>query len=126
MEIQVGRTATVQTVVDENNTAKTVGSGSLEVFGTPMMVALMEKAACECLADVLKPGQTTVGTKVQISHTAATPIGMGVSATATVESVDGKRIAFKVSAKDGRGEIGSGTHVRAIVDEVRFMEKAQS
>jgi len=126
MEIKVGKTATVQTVVDNSNTAKTVGSGSLEVFGTPMMVALMEKAACECLADILKPGQTTVGTKVQISHMAATPLGMRVDATATVESVDGRRVAFKVSAKDSRGEIGSGTHVRAIVDEVRFMEKVQS
>ena len=123
LEIEIGKTATVKTIVNDTNTAKAVGSGNLDVFATPMMIALMEKAACEVLADSLESSQTSVGTQVNISHTAASPIGMEITATATIESISGREIKFTVTAHDSVGEIGSGSHTRFIVDETRFMEK---
>ena len=115
-KIQAGKTASVKTVVMENNTAKAVGSGSLDVFATPMMIALMEKAACACLSDALADGQTSVGTQINVAHTAASPIGAEITATAINISVDGRKVDFEVSAKDGAGEIGRGTHSLFIVD----------
>ena len=84
----------------------------------------MEKAACAVLADVLENGQTTVGTAVNIEHTAATPIGMKVTATAVISSVNGRKITFDVSVSDEAGSVGTGTHSRVIVDERRFMDRA--
>jgi len=121
----LGKTASVSTTVNDSNTAKAVGSGSLDVFATPMMIALMERAACECLADCLGPGQTSVGTEINISHTAASPLGAEITANATIEFVFGRKIEFKVSASDDKHEIGSGKHTRSIVDTERFMAKAQ-
>jgi predicted thioesterase len=112
--------------VTAQNTAKTIGSGSLEVFATPMMLTLMERAACECLADALEPGQTSVGTSVSIEHTAASPLKSEISATATIIGIDGRLIEFEVTASDSKGEIGRGTHERFIVDGERFSSKAQS
>ena len=120
----LGKTASARTVVSENNTANAVWSGALDVFATPMMVALMEQAACECLADGLDPGQTSVGTEISVSHTAASPIGAEITATATVEAVFGRRIEFIVTASDNTGEIGNGKHTRVIVDAEKFMKKA--
>jgi len=118
-----GKTATVTTTVTEKNTAKTVGSGSLDVFSTPMMIALMEQAACECLADSLEPGQTSVGTQINVAHTAASPLGATISATATIDNVDGRKISFTVTASDGANEIGNGKHERFIIDAEKFMSK---
>ena len=101
-----------------------VGSGSLEVFATPMMVALMERAACEAINDALGEGQTTVGVYVSVDHLAATPLGGQVSAEATVDSVDGRKIEYTVTASDSAGQIGIGTHTRVIIDVERFMKKA--
>jgi len=123
--ITSGKTATVTVNVTEKNTAKAVGSGSLEVFATPMMVALMEKAACECLADSLEPGQTSVGTLINVAHTAASPIGVTISATATIDEVESRKISFTVTAHDGTNEIGSGKHERFVVDAERFMKKLE-
>jgi predicted thioesterase len=109
--------------VNENNTARAVGSGSLDVFATPMMIALMERAACVILSDMLEEGQTSVGTQIIVSHTAASPIGAAITATATIASVDGRKIEFVVTVRDGVGEIGEGTHTRVIVDEAKFMVK---
>jgi predicted thioesterase len=97
--LTLGKTATVVAAVTENNTAKAVGSGSLDVFATPMMIALMERAACECLADCLESGQTSVGTGINVSHTAASPVGVEITATATIEYVFGGRIEFKYPFK---------------------------
>ena len=119
----LGKTATVSAVVSENNTAKTVGSGCLDVFATPMMISLMESAACECLSDCLDMGQTSVGTLVNVEHIKASPVGAGVTATATIELVLGRRVEFVVTASDGSGEIGKGRHIRAIVDAEQFMKK---
>jgi predicted thioesterase len=125
-EPKIGKTATVIAAVAESDTAKAVGSGSLDVFATPMMIALMERAACECLADCLEPGQSSVGTEINVSHTAASPVGAEISATAAVEQVFGRRVEFKITARDGAGEIGNGRHTRVIVDAKRFADHAQN
>jgi predicted thioesterase/RimJ/RimL family protein N-acetyltransferase len=120
----IGKSATVTTIVSEDNTAKAVGSGSLDVFATPMMIALMERAACECLSS--GDEQTSVGTAINIEHTAASPLGAEITASATITAVDGRKIEFEVVASDGKGEIGRGTHTRFIVDGERFMTKASA
>jgi len=122
--LKVGKSATASVTVNADNTARAIGSGSLEVFATPMLAALMERAACECLADCLELGQTSVGTEINITHTAASPIGAAITATATIEAIFGRQIEFGVTASDGAGEIGSGKHTRAIVDTERFIKKA--
>lgn len=112
--------------VGKEHLASQVGSGSLDVFATPMMAAMMEKAACGAAEPLLEPGQTTVGTMLHIEHVAATPLGMEVCATAVVEKRDGRRIDFVVTARDEAGEIGRGTHSRVIVDAARFQAKADA
>ena len=119
-----GKSATATIKVTNENTARALGSGGLEVFSTPMMMALMEQAACNALADALEAGQTSVGTKISVEHTAASPVGAQITATATVVSPDGRMVEFEVTAKDGAGEIGKGTHTRAIVDPRRLLAKA--
>lgn len=123
-EITIGAKAAAQMPVTEEKTAKQVGSGSLLVFATPMMAALMEQAACEALAPFLESGETTVGTELNIQHTAATPVGLNVTAEAEVTAVNGREIAFKVTARDDAGEIGSGTHKRFLVFTEKFQNKA--
>ena len=123
MEITVGMTGSVSTSVEREDTALEVGSGSLLVYATPCMVALMEGAACEALADALSEDQTTVGIELNISHLAATPVGMDVRAEAEVTAVDGKIITFTITAYDEAGKIGEGTHKRAIVTSQRFLDK---
>jgi len=123
MQIPIGQTGHARTTVTETQTAQAVGSGNLPVFGTPMMVALMEAAACDALSGILEPGQTSVGTTVNITHVAATALGGEVTATAEVTAVDGRKISFALSAADGKGPIGHGTHDRFVVDAARFMEK---
>jgi len=120
-----GKTGFAKTVVSNENTAEKIGSGDLPVFATPMMIALMEKAACVAIADYLDEEQTSVGTKISISHTAASPVGAVITASAEIISVDGRKIEFKITASDNAGEIGSGTHTRFIIDGDRFMQKAE-
>ena len=124
-KLSLGKTATARTTVNGGNTAKAVGSGSLEVFATPMMVALMEKAACECLADCLDEGQTSVGSLIHAEHIAASPIGTEITASATIDCVFGRKVQFTVTASDKSGEIGKGKHTRAIVDAGRFMKNVE-
>jgi len=119
----IGITGVATTTVTFYSTAKAVGSGSLEVFSTPMMIALMEKAACNCLSKELEPGQTSVGTHICIDHMAASACNANVSADAVIDSVEGRKIIFKVSAWEGDKQIGYGTHVRVIVDARKFMGK---
>ncbi len=123
--VEIGKKATVNITVTEKETARAVGSGSAEVFATPMMVALMERAACEVLSDVLEDSETSVGTHISVSHNAATVIGSNVTATATITSIEGRKIEFSVSANDSAGEIGCGTHTRVVLDEEKFMAKAK-
>ena len=94
-----------------------------QVFATPMMVTIMENAALNAIRDYLEPGESAVGTVVNVRHLAATPVGHQVTATATVTKVDGRRIEFDVSARDENEEIGAGTHERMLVDMARLNMK---
>ena len=124
MEITVGMKGEVATLAEREDTAKEVGSGSLLVYATPCMVALMEGAACEAIQEALSDTQTTVGIELNIQHISATPVGLEVRAEAEVVAVDGKVITFEVKAFDEAGEIGKGTHKRVIVNTQKFLEKA--
>jgi len=124
MEITVGMKGEVSTLVEREDTAKEVGSGSLLVYATPCMVALMEGAACEAIEAALADTKTTVGTELNIQHLSATPVGLEVRAEAVVTAVEGKVITFEVKAYDEAGEIGKGTHKRVLVPTQKFLEKA--
>ena len=124
MEITVGMKGEVATLAEREDTAKEVGSGSLLVYATPCMVALMEGAACEAIQEALPDNQTTVGTELNIQHISATPVGLEVRAEAEVIAVEGKVITFEVKAFDEAGEIGKGTHKRVIVNTQKFLDKA--
>ena len=124
MEITVGMKGEVSTYVEREDTAKEVGSGDLLVYATPCMVALMEGAACEAIAEALGDTQTTVGTALNIEHIAAIPVGLDDRAEATVTAVEGKVITFEVNAYDEAGQIGKGIHKRVIVNAQKFLEKA--
>ena len=126
MEITVGLKGKVQTDVTREDTALEVGSGSLLVYATPCMVALMEGAACEAIAQCMPEEKTSVGTELNISHLSATPVGMEVWAEAAVTAVDGNMINFCVTAYDEAGKIGEGTHKRAIITSQRFLDKTYS
>jgi len=126
MEITVGMKGEVTTLVEREDTAAEVGSGSLLVYATPCMVALMEGAACEAIASAISEDKTTVGTELNISHLSATPVGLEVRAEAEVIAVDGKVITFTVTAYDEAGKIGEGTHKRCIVSSQRFLDKTYS
>ena len=123
MEITVGMKGEVGTTVEREDTALEVGSGSLLVYATPCMVALMEGAACEAIADALTDTQTTVGTALNIEHISATPVGLEVRAEAEVTAIEGNTVTFQVTAYDEAGKIGEGTHKRVIVSTQRFLDK---
>ena len=126
MEITVGMKGEAFTEVERADTAAEVGSGSLLVYATPCMVALMEGAACEAIEQALPEGQTTVGMELNIQHLSATPVGMEVRAEAEVTAVEGKIITFQLRAFDEAGEIGKGTHKRCIVSSQKFLDKTYS
>ncbi len=123
MKIEIGMKGIATTDVEREDTAQEVGSGSLLVYATPCMVALMEGAACEAVADGLDEGETSVGIELNIQHTAATPVGMEVRAEAEVTAVEGKIITLQIHAYDEAGEIGKGTHKRAVINAQRFLDK---
>ena len=125
-EIAKGLTGTSELTVSDKDLAVNVGSGSLEVFATPVMAMLMEKAACNCIADQLENDETTVGTELNIAHSSATPEGMKVTAKAVLTAVNGRELSFEVSAEDEAGAIGSGTHKRFLVFGERFTQKTKS
>lgn len=124
--MEIGRIAKMETIVDDTNIAKSLASGDLEVFATPSMIALMEHAAAACVSPLLEEGQGTVGTRVDVAHNAATPMGMKVTAYAQVTAWEGRKIEFKVWAEDECGPIGEGTHTRAVILNQRFMEKTNA
>ena len=125
MSVTTGLKGRAETIVNDSNTAQAACSGALPVFGTPFMCALMEEAAWKSIAPHLEEGQSTVGTKLNISHDSATPVGMKVWAESEVTQVDGKRIVLNVTAYDEKGLIGKGTHERFIIQNERFVQKAQ-
>ena len=126
MEIKPGMKGEAVMLVEREDTAKEVGSGSLLVYATPCMVALMEGAACEAIEEAMNDSQTTVGIELTLQHLSATPVGLEVRAEAEVIAVEGKVITFEIRAFDEAGEIGKGTHKRAIVNTQKFLEKAYS
>lgn len=126
MDIKVGIKGYYETVVSDENTAASYGSGLLDVFGTPHMVVMMEKAAHDSLLPYLDEGTGTVGTKLDISHVAASPVGIKVWAESTVTSVDGRSIEFEVKAYDEKGLIGEGIHRRAVIMNEKFMAKCST
>lgn len=123
MELEVGLKGKVSSAVEREDTAQEVGSGSLLVYATPCMVALMEGAACEAIAEAVPEGKTSVGIELSISHVSATPVGLEVYAEAELTDVDKNILTFKVTAYDEAGLIGEGTHKRAIVTSQKFLEK---
>ena len=123
MSVTVGMKFRVEDVVTQDNTAIAAGSGTLPVFATPFMCALMEKAAWMAISPALSEGESSVGTKLSISHLSASPVGLNVWAESEVTLVDGKRIEFKVTAGDAKGLIGEGTHERFIIANERFLAK---
>ena len=125
MSISVGARGCAETTVTEQNTALAMGSGLLPVFATPAMATLLEAAAVNACQAGLEEGQGTVGTHLDISHDAATPVGMTVRAEAEVTAVDGRAVTFAVRAFDEAGQIGGGTHQRFVIDNDRFLSKAQ-
>lgn len=123
MDITVGMKGEAFTLAEREDTAAEVGSGSLLVYATPCMVALMEGAACEAIASGLKETETSVGTALAIEHISATPVGLEVRAEAEVTAVEGRAITFCVKAFDEAGEIGHGTHQRVVVNAQKFLDK---
>ena len=126
MVIEVGMMGEVSALVEREDTAKEVGSGSLLVYATPCMVALMEGAACEAIAEALPEEKTSVGIELNISHLSATPVGLEVRAEAEVTAVEGSIVTFAVTAYYEAGKIGEGTHKRAIISIQRFLDKTYS
>ena len=112
-------------IVAEEHTAPRVGSGAIHVLATPVMINLIEAAALAAVEQLLPPGHQSLGTVLHVRHIAATPVGMRVTAFATVEKVDGRTIAFKVQARDERELIGDGTHERVVVNVAKFDQRVQ-
>ena len=123
--LETGIRGTQSVKAEESNSAKVMGSGTMEVFATPAMIALMEKTAWMSVAAELEEGQGTVGTKLEITHDAPTPLGMTVTCESELTEIDGRRLVFAVTAKDETGTvIGKGRHERFIVWEEKFQAKA--
>ncbi len=112
--------------VSDKNTAKAMKSGTLQVFATPSMIALIEETAWKSVADELEEGCATVGTALSVRHLSATPVGMEVTCRTTLEQVDGRRLVFSIVVEDEAGMIGEGTHERFIIRSDRFQEKANA
>ena len=126
MSITVGMKGRAETVVTPENTAAAVGSGLVPVFATPSMIALMENAAVNAVQAQLEEGQGTVGTLLNVSHDAATPVGMKVWAEAEVTAVEGRKLTYTVAAFDEAGPIGTGEHQRFMIQADRFLAKAEA
>lgn len=124
MDIVIGTTYKQEWTVTEDMLAKNMKSGAVSVFATPMMIALMESAASDCLQQFLDEGVISVGASISTSHIAATPLGMKVWAIAEITGVEGRRVDFKVTAYDEVEKIGEGVHSRVFLDKQRFEQKA--
>lgn len=126
MSISVGAVGTASAVVTPENTAAAVGSGALPVFATPYMIALMENAACNAIADGLEEGQSSVGTKLDVSHDAATPSACTSRPGPSSSRSTAARLVFRVTAEDDAGPIGQGTHERFLIMADKFLAKAEA
>ena len=124
--LKEGITGHQETIVTVENTAKTMKSGTLDVFATPAMIALMEQTAYESVSGELEEGYGTVGTMLNVKHVSATPLGMKVTCESTLTKIDGRALTFEVKAFDERGLIGEGTHERFLVQNEKFQAKANN
>lgn len=124
--LKVGLKNSVESIVTEDDTAIKVGSGSLKVLATPILIALMEKSSADLLEKILPEEFTSVGISLNVQHLSPTPIGLKIFAESEIIAVEERKIIFEVSAKDERGEIGRGTHERFIVNRKNFQSKADS
>ena len=124
--LTIGIKGTAELVVTDDLTARHVGSGTVSVLATPMMIALMEKTCLQSVRPFLEEGQDTVGTRVDVSHTAATPVGMTVRCTSELIEIDRRRLLFRVTARDDAGVVGEGTHERFVIDIEKFQAKART
>ncbi|MBR3911985.1 MAG: thioesterase family protein [Alistipes sp.] len=121
--LEIGLRYESRTTVSTANSAKTLGSGDMDVFATPAMVALMENAAMLAVAAELPEGSATVGTQMNTSHIKASPLGAVITASAELTAVDGRKLTFAVKAWDEKGVIGEGEHTRFVVDRACFLSK---
>ncbi|MCR5137265.1 MAG: thioesterase family protein [Oscillospiraceae bacterium] len=126
MTLQPGIRGSASVLATHENSAAAVGSGALEVFATPSMIALMEKAALESVQPFLSEGEGTVGAEIHVTHDAPTPLGLTVTATAVLVEVDRRRLVFRVEASAGGEVIGKGSHTRFIINSERFLQKAMA
>ena len=124
--LKTGITGNCSVIVDENNTARRMGSGTLDVFATPAMITLMEKTAWQSIAPYLEEGQGSVGIRLEISHDAPTPLGMTVTCESRLIEIDGRRLVFEVTASDGESIVGRGIHERFVILEEKFQAKANT
>ena len=124
LSIPGGTAGEREETVTERNTAVALRSGSVPVYATPAMVALMEAAACAALAGHLPPGHTSVGTDITVTHLRPTPVGVTVRARATVTGVEGRLVTFRVEAYQAKQRIGEGLHRRAVVEPAKFLARA--
>ena len=123
-KIETGIQFTMEEEVTEANAARTLGSGSLMVYGTPAMLLLVEKTAVALLEGRLEPGMTTVGTRLHMDHLSATPLGASVTCQLELTAIDRRKLTFTAEVSDKAGLIGRGTHERFIVDAAGFQKKA--
>ncbi len=124
--LEVGIKGRQEMVVTEELTAGHIGSGTVRVLATPMMVSLMERTSRLSVKPFLEEGQETVGTRVNVSHVAATPVGMKVWCESTLTEADRRRLVFRVRVFDECGPVGEGEHERFIIDEKKFQEKTDA
>jgi fluoroacetyl-CoA thioesterase len=122
-QLSPGMRGEITRKVTADLTADRFGNPGVNVLATPMLVSLCEEAALACLAPHLGPGEGSVGTRIELNHTAATPIGMTVRVEATLTQVDGRRLTFDVRARDDREEVGAGRHERFLIDRARFLAR---
>ena len=124
MKLETGILGEQSVPVTEANTAKTMGSGTLDVFATPALVALAEKTCWQSIAPALEEGSGTVGTKLELEHTAPTPLGMTVTCHSELIAVEGRKLTFRVQLEDEKGPVGGGNHERFVINEAKFAAKA--
>ena len=123
--LTIGIKGSAEVLVTADITAREVGSGTVAVLATPMMIALMEKTCLLSVRPFLEEGQDTVGTHVDVSHTAATPVGMTVRCESELIEIDRRRLVFRVTARDDAGIVGEGRHERFVIDTAKFQAKAR-
>lgn len=124
--LEAGIRGQASVAVTPENTARAMGSGTLEVFATPALAALAEKTCWESVAPHLDPGCGTVGTQLSLEHTAPTPVGMTVTCESELIAVDGRKLTFSVTMRDEKGPVGHGVHQRFVIDDAKFFAKAQA